>query len=158
MDGPVAPDRAPIEARKTLNLNGVITGCHERHASKIGGRWFRGTDDELGFLFQGNGAVKYRLRCRACHCESSDIPHNQGRRWQEASPITWTRIRPSNVYPPCVVLGCLQDGSEDHHFAPRNTFGDEADNWPVLALCHEHHFFWHRTMDGYRWHARAVAA
>jgi hypothetical protein len=47
----------------------------------------------------------------------------------------------------CVVSGCENTGVEWHHFAPKSKFGDvEADMWPVLPLCKEHHDKWHKVM------------
>jgi len=46
--------------------------------------------------------------------------------------------------PPCVVCGRF--GTERHHWAPREVFGDEADHWPVAWLCRECHAEWHRVM------------
>jgi hypothetical protein len=66
--------------------------------------------------------------------------------------VEWIEVRPPNVYEPCSVRGCPQPGQEWHHFAPRNTFGEEAELWPVMPLCVGHHREWHTRMDGYRWH------
>jgi hypothetical protein len=51
----------------------------------------------------------------------------------------------------CCVDGCWQTRTELHHFAPRGVFGTEADDWPVLPLCVNHHTTWHLAMNGYKW-------
>jgi hypothetical protein len=35
---------------------------------------------------------------------------------------------------------------ERHHLAPRAVFGDAADRWPVVDVCHDCHREWHRLM------------
>lgn len=46
----------------------------------------------------------------------------------------------------CARRGCEMEAVEDHHFAPRAVFGDEADEWPRALLCREHHAEWHARM------------
>lgn len=42
------------------------------------------------------------------------------------------------------------DGCELHHLAPRNVFGEAAEDWPQVLVCVDCHAHWHRMMDGYR--------
>lgn len=39
---------------------------------------------------------------------------------------------------------------ETHHLAPRAQFGDEADNWPIVRVCHECHRRWEDRMGTHR--------
>jgi hypothetical protein len=133
-----------------------ILGCVETHTRKEFGRWRRGSRDEFGILVDAGGRISHRMRCMACGTMSSNLPINQWRAWG-ITDVAFTDIREPGTYDPCVVTGCQQPGREEHHFAPRNTFGDEADHWPTGALCRKHHHEWHRRMDGYRWHRRAAA-
>jgi len=41
----------------------------------------------------------------------------------------------------CEVCGAI--GVEEHHWAPRFIFGEEADKWPVSRLCPKCHSLWH---------------
>lgn len=66
-------------------------------------------------------------------------------------------LRDSTSPVPCERCGTTT-GVELHHWAPRNTFGqEEADLWPTSYLCRAHHQIWHQTMDGYRWNNRAAS-
>lgn len=38
-------------------------------------------------------------------------------------------------------------GVELHHWAPRQIFADEADQWPTSWLCRQHHREWHRKIN-----------
>lgn len=38
---------------------------------------------------------------------------------------------------------CTENAAEDHHSAPRSIFGKDADNWPLIPLCKQHHAVWH---------------
>ena len=120
--------------------------------------WTRGENEALGILIQGNGVLKYRTRCRECQKESTDLPNDVFNKWLAGDQVVWMRKREPNDYPGCSVLRCPEQGTEWHHFAPRNTFTDDADSWPVLPLCRPHHVEWHTRMDGYRWHAKAAVA
>lgn len=52
---------------------------------------------------------------------------------------SWTHTRP-----PCVVCGAR--GTEEHHWAPRALFGEEAYVWPTAWLCPACHTRWHQTI------------
>lgn len=41
---------------------------------------------------------------------------------------------------------CAGRGAELHHWAPKELFGKEADNWPKDYLCKDCHAFWHNTI------------
>lgn len=50
--------------------------------------------------------------------------------------------------PKCSYLNCNnKEGVELHHFAPKATFGEDADNWPVAYLCKIHHNLWHKKIN-----------
>jgi len=48
--------------------------------------------------------------------------------------------------PVCQVCGEL--GTEQHHWAPREKFGREAELWPTSWLCRGCHSHWHAVMEG----------
>ncbi len=48
----------------------------------------------------------------------------------------------------CGYVGCTSFVQvEHHHYAPFEFFGPEAELYPVLPLCHEHHEHWHKVID-----------
>lgn len=128
--------------------------CPLEHSRSFGGgAWNITADTELGTLFKRNGTAEFRVRCTGCGAESSGIGNTIANRLMARGvTVTWTRTEPSDHT--CSVLGCQRTDVEWHHFAPRNVFHD-ADNWPYMPLCVSHHRQWHRTMDGYRWNAKA---
>jgi hypothetical protein len=54
-------------------------------------------------------------------------------------------------YVGCAIEGCPQVGVEGHHWAPKEIFGDESNQWPQSLLCDRHHKEWHRRMRDYGW-------
>ena len=42
---------------------------------------------------------------------------------------------------------CGQRGAEEHHWAPKAIFGDDADKWPTDYLCVKCHNEWHEKMN-----------
>lgn len=103
----------------------------------------RHTSTEYVRIRIANGTEQIRRRCRACEeTFGTSYRHN---RFQpgvvEAMPVIedWTRTRP-----PCVVCGT--HGTEEHHWAPRALFGDEAHIWPTSWLCPACHTRWHQTI------------
>lgn len=108
-----------------------------------------------------NGVTQVHVACDDCGQRTGALAKD---RWVEAVLAYPHAIRTQDNstdarYPACSVHGCDTPGMEQHHFAPVNTFGwDEAERWPLLPLCKEHHRHWHRTMDGYRWNARGIDA
>lgn len=44
---------------------------------------------------------------------------------------------------------CAELGIEVHHTSPREVFGDDADNWPLIDLCRECHAEWHERMNAW---------
>ena len=50
---------------------------------------------------------------------------------------------------PCVVKQCTTPHHlvEHHHTAPKEKFGsEEADRWPMVYVCKQHHNYWHEVM------------
>lgn len=43
---------------------------------------------------------------------------------------------------------CNSRGVENHHWAPKAIFGDDAENWPQDYLCKPCHDLWHSKMSG----------
>lgn len=137
------------------------TNCPEDHARRIGpGDWSMGSASTIGFIVQGDGRHTFRALCTACNEHSGAIPMAVIRRWYKAGIFVLTHFGTNSPfdYPTCCVRDCTQPGAEMHHFSPRNTFGIDADDWPVLPICRDHHREWHTRMDGYRWNAPAVVA
>lgn len=141
---------------RLVTANGRII-CHYTHTGKTGpnGTWTRGNAPETAILLiQGNGIRNIKLRCTHCKEISGAVPHKVAESWNLAEIITEERIGRSDQK--CVVTTCTSHYVEHHHFAPRNTFGSDADQWPVMPLCRAHHHEWHAQMDGYQWHKRAA--
>jgi hypothetical protein len=102
-------------------------------------------------FIKSNGAINYELVCtvNGCRFKSSPIPSVSAEHLGEKLPMLEERYNHSGHA--CCYDGCESTAIEWHHFAPRNTFGMEADRFPVGPLCRDHHQHWHRTMDGYKW-------
>jgi hypothetical protein len=133
--------------------------CTARHTVPNQGRWVRGEREALGVIICANGTRQHKMRCLLCGTTGSPIPTRQLDAWGlTPADITWQHTNAAGDYPPCSYRDCPVTPTELHHFSPRNTFGDDADNWPVLPLCREHHVHWHQRMDGYRWHRKGIAA
>jgi len=41
---------------------------------------------------------------------------------------------------------CNSPFAEEHHWAPKHLFGDEANLWPTSHLCKKHHEYWHKIV------------
>lgn len=141
----------------------LLEFCPKRHSRKVyttpdHGEWQRGEDEDLGIVVLGNGRPQLRMRCRTCGATSGALPYALIGPWGlKISDVAWERVNKRAEYEPCSVRGCQSKETEYHHFAPYNTFGREADDWPVMPLCREHHVEWHRRMNGYQWNRRSVA-
>lgn len=111
---------------------------------------------ELGGVIKTNGSIAFKVRCVGCGKTSGEIKKADFLYLVErGTPYTWTRDTYAHADSHiCQVKSCGRTDIEWHHFAPRNTFPD-ADEWPYLPLCREHHRLWHVTMDGYRFQAKA---
>lgn len=95
-----------------------------------------------------NGAIHVKMVCERC-----------GQRFNSK---TWVKCPPGlspdnipiaeNYYEKssyiCEVCG--KRGAEIHHWAPREFFGDEADDWPVSLLCRDCHIKWHSHINNVR--------
>ena len=44
---------------------------------------------------------------------------------------------------PCYIVGCLNKGTQLHHFAPKHLF-ENYNDWPTAWLCQPHHDEWHK--------------
>lgn len=133
--------------------------CTSAHSTATPTGWVRGANEALGVIICTNGTRQHKLRCRACGTAGGPIGTKQLDAWGYApSNIEWQQVNDPYKYPPCSYQGCVASTTEYHHFAPRNTFGADAENWPVMPLCRLHHMQWHTVMDGYRWQRKGVAA
>lgn len=101
--------------------------------------------DLLAVRIAGNGAYQVVAVCPECGTASQPIPH-----WRvPVAPSTLPVVADyRGQLGRCSRRGCDQEAVEDHHFAPRAVFGDEADDWPRALLCVPHHNEWHQRMEG----------
>lgn len=133
--------------------------CPAQHSVSNGHTWTRGENEALGVIICADGRPMYKLRCRVCGTAGTPVSTRLLAAWGLGpADLEWEQRNEPRRYDPCVVANCGVTPTEYHHFAPRNTFGDEADSWPYLPLCRAHHVEWHTRMDGYRWHRKGVAA
>jgi hypothetical protein len=55
--------------------------------------------------------------------------------------------------PVCGYNGCISNETQKHHYGFKRIFNvedfEEADNWPVLPLCKEHHDYFHKKVEVY---------
>lgn len=133
-----------------VNQNGYCDGPHpELHNGKW--RYPQGRTAIRKFI-KVNGAVNYELVCTTtgCRFKSSPIPSAAAPHLVNKLPVLEDRLAGS-VGHVCCYDGCESREIEWHHFAPYNTFGAEADRFPIQPLCRDHHRHWHQTMDGYQW-------
>lgn len=130
--------------------------CPYAHTACRNGVWTRGANDQLGIVSKSNGQLEIKSVCLNCGTKSGALPQTLVREWKiTAADLSVMRVHDRRSdYPACSVHGCTELVTELHHFAPRNTFGNSSDDWPVLPLCRPHHVEWHQRMDGYRWTAR----
>lgn len=127
--------------------------CTNQHTASSGRLWTRGNDESLGVIICADGRPQYKLRCRACNTTGSPVGRSLLEAWgYTPDSLEWHQVNEARQYDPCSVKDCATTPTEYHHFAPRNIFGAEADEWPYLPLCRPHHVEWHQRMDGYRWH------
>ena len=133
--------------------------CPSNHARPVNGTWRLGDNERPEKLTCSNGVIQWKAVCRDCNTTSSALPQRFAAEWlanYDGAPTT--RVKPAVEHDPCCVIGCDSTDTEYHHFAPWNTFGAEANDWPVLPVCKPHHREWHSRMDGYRWHKPRTAA
>ena len=131
----------------------MSTHCPYNHASRTFGEWMIPTTSEIGVVVTANGGVQYKARCIGCGNSDAILPVRFIKQYlSDGGTFAWYRANPPKETQPCAHRDCSRPGEEWHHFAPRNTFGIEADDWPVELLCKGHHREWHNRMDGYRTH------
>lgn len=105
-------------------------------------------DDHLGGfthvrILIANGSEQIRQRCDTCG-RILGRAFNRNRFTPEQLENMAIAEDRSGTNPPCVRCGCW--GTEEHHWAPRSTFGDEAFLWPTSWLCRDCHIRWHQTI------------
>lgn len=135
--------------------------CVDRqHAYKIdGNRWSYPTDrTAIRMFIKSNGVVNYEFVCtvNGCRWHSAAIPNELAKSALKKLPILEPRQSDYAGIDVCGYRGCESTDVERHHYAPRNTFGFEADNFPCLPLCRDHHRYWHQKMDGYQWRQKST--
>ena len=129
--------------------------CDGPHPGKYQGKWrYPVGRTAIRKFTKANGSINYELLCtvEGCRFKTSSIPNVMAEPLLAKLPILAGRHNNSGRV--CSYQGCESTHIEFHHFAPRNTFGLEAENYPIHPLCREHHHHWHQQMDGYRWQQR----
>ena len=129
--------------------------CIAPHTTKVNGIWQQGQENQIEVVTSSNGVIVVKLRC-TCGQLSGALPRDVV--WEWLDPFGPVVFRSNEGAETCVIEGCTSIFIEWHHFAPRNTFREQADDWPVLPLCRPHHVEWHSRMDGYQWHRVGGAA
>ena len=133
------------------------TICTYTHTNNATRTWQRGDAPEsVVLLIQANGVQQIKLRCTNCRFLTGALPKEVSTRWGLWA-IPPGEVRDNRANQKCSVVTCASTEVELHHFAPYNTFGAEADDWPVMPLCRRHHHEWHARMDGYQWRRKAAA-
>ncbi len=118
--------------------------------------WILGSNEQTEIIIHRRGR-QVKRRCLDCGHLGGAMPMQSVWEWIDRLGTPVIRYGDLSSYPPCSYTGCTTPGVDRHHFAPYNTFGPDADNWPVMPLCQEHHREWHGRMSGYQWNAKAVA-
>jgi hypothetical protein len=101
---------------------------------------------DLAVRIAGNGSYQVVVVCSSCKTQSGPIAH-----WRlDRMGVVISELPVVADYRGglgrCSRRGCDREAVEDHHFAPRAVFGDEADEWPRALLCVGHHSEWHERM------------
>ena len=133
-----------------INHRGHCDGPHpEIHEGKW--RYPQGRTAIRKFI-KSNGVTNYELVCTVsgCRFNTSPIPNAAALPLLKRLTVLPTR-QSSGGRDTCGYRGCESTEVEWHHYAPYNIFGMEANNFPCLPLCRDHHRHWHQKMDGYRW-------
>jgi hypothetical protein len=132
------------------------------HPMRENGKWVYHPTNTPGIrqFVKSSGVINYELVCLTpgCRFHTSPIPNYDAQWHIRTNKFTELPPRINTSTDTCSYTGCESTEIEWHHFAPRNTFGREADNYPVMPLCRAHHQGWHQTMDGYRWRGKSAAA
>lgn len=118
--------------------------------------WVLGKGERTEVIIH-RGGIQVKRRCITCNTIVGPIPKQAVWEWFGDLGTPLIRAGYNEAYPDCSHRNCTEPGVDYHHFAPWNTFGSDADNWPVMPLCRSHHVEWHQRMDGYRWHKKAVS-
>jgi hypothetical protein len=102
----------------------------------------------------GNGAQVIIEKCTTCDrvpdtrrpfISKSEVPE-----W-ESLPLLVDNTKNSE---PCAVKRCNRKDTEEHHFAPKALFFDEAYDYPTAWLCQYHHDHWHEVTKTGKWTKR----
>lgn len=100
----------------------------------------------LGRRIAGNGSYQVVAVCSECGTASPPISHPLVERTGVVISALQVVADLRGSLGRCSRRGCEREAIEDHHFAPRAVFQEEADEWPRALLCLEHHAEWHRRM------------
>lgn len=141
-----------------LNERGLCDDGHHPYKLDNGSWRYPQGRTAIRKLIKSNGATNYEFVCtvQGCRWKSSPIPNELAEVASKTLPVLEPRRSAYAATSRCGYLGCESTEVEWHHYAPYNTFGREADNYPVLPLCRQHHRHWHETMDGYQWRRAAI--
>jgi hypothetical protein len=130
-------------------------------------------DDTLMALLMSDGRRQIVALCADCGHKSTAVPQRLLTRPLDEYPIYQDNTGRYEAKPECAVVGCTDQQTEFHHFAPGAVFSREltdgerqdlgwywyeSDLWPTAYLCVIHHREWHERMIGYRWNRPQVKA
>jgi len=94
-----------------------------------------------------NASRNYVWRCGDCSRPAPEIKSplyiakDKVEQHLTAEKIAALPVIMPTFYDRCAVCG--DRAVEDHHWAPKAIFGEEAERWPHDKLCKVHHDIWH---------------
>ena len=112
----------------------------------------------LRYNIISNGARQYFWYCT--HCERITPPgifltHELIKTWNLGQAFyDKALLKNYSGSKTCAVEGCPNTDTEQHHFAPREFWGSDADCWPTAYICRYHHRLWHDVMGGSKQYTR----
>jgi DNA-directed RNA polymerase subunit M/transcription elongation factor TFIIS len=114
-------------------------------------RWCEHSKDilELVAIITARRTKQYRLRCTTCGYSNTFNIAYKLLAFAERDDARIVRVNAENTEPisPGICEICGFAGYvEEHHWAPRAIFGEEAYEWPTSMLCLKCHVHWHQMM------------
>lgn len=139
-----------------LKLEDVPTHCPECNTEVIcAKRTFANGSKHIGALCQKVDChPKYKEIGRRRYVSFSKEKSHQ---WITPEALEWIQrqgsdfgaefvlVGPEGDVPPCSYKGCKTPEVEMHHIMPIG-YADDADDWPLVALCQYHHHKWHAML------------
>lgn len=95
-----------------------------------------------------SGEVHIAFRCKTCHKNMNLKGQWVSKKLLETMNIAIESLPVFDDYsrnnPPCAVCG--KNGTELHHFAPKELFPETFEQWPKAYLCDACHHEWHNKI------------